>query len=145
MLISGLVNMLRIFLVGLVFAFCGSASAEDNGGLQTELLAQTSRSWNGAELPGYPTGKPEVSIVKVTIPAGAMVASHKHPGINAGYLLSGELTVVTEKGETLRLKAGDAIVEVVEQWHFGRNEGESHAVIVVFYAGVQGEKLSIIK
>lgn len=60
-------------------------------------------------------------------------------------LLKGTLTVVTKDKETLRLKAGDSIVEVVNKWHYGINEGNESAEIIVFYAGVQGSPITINK
>ncbi len=57
--------------------------------------------------------------------------------INAGVLLRGQLTVVTETGETLHLKVGDPIVELVDKWHYGSNDGENPTEIIVFYAGVR--------
>ena len=53
-------------------------------------------------------------------------------------MLKGELTVITDSGDRLDLKEGEAIVEVVDTWHYGYNEGEDTAEIVVFYAGVEG-------
>jgi quercetin dioxygenase-like cupin family protein len=70
---------------------------------------------------------------------------HQHPYINAGVLLSGALTVVTELDETKHLKAGDALIEVVNKWHYGRNEGSEPAVILVFYAGVASEPVTRLK
>lgn len=58
-------------------------------------------------------------------------------------LLQGELTVVTEDGRTLRLKAGDPIVEVVGVRHFGKNEGRQPAEIIVFYAGIVDRPITI--
>jgi quercetin dioxygenase-like cupin family protein len=54
--------------------------------------------------------------------------------INAGVLLEGQLKVVTEAQKRLHLQAGDAVVEVVDQWHYGMNAGTEPAEIIVFYA-----------
>lgn len=70
---------------------------------------------------------------------------HEHPVINAGVLLKGELTVVTEGGKTLHLKAGDALIEVVDTWHYGKNEGAEPAEIIVFYAGTEDEPITVRK
>jgi quercetin dioxygenase-like cupin family protein len=43
--------------------------------------------------------------------------------------------VHTVEGQILDLKAGEAIVEVVNTWHWGESLGDSPAHIVVFYAG----------
>ena len=110
-----------------------------------EVLAKSTTSWDGSNLPHYPNGKPEISILKITIPPGAELPLHKHPVINAGLLLSGELTVMMEDKTTLHMNAGDTIIELVNKWHFGKNEGNVPAEIIVFYAGIQGEPLSIEK
>jgi quercetin dioxygenase-like cupin family protein len=108
-----------------------------------DVLAKSSSSWNGETLPAYSKGQPEVTILKILIPAKVELPLHQHPIINAGVLLKGELTVVTKDNKTLHLKAGDPIVEVVNTWHYGINEGNEPAEIIVFYAGIQGEPISI--
>lgn len=115
------------------------------GSVFVEELVRTDRSWDGALLPEYPQGQPEITIVRVNVPAGARLDLHSHPVINAGVLISGQLTVVTADGETLQLKAGDPIVEVVNTSHYGINEGTVPAQIVVFYAGASGTGTSNAK
>ena len=51
----------------------------------------------------------------------------------------------TDDGRTLHLKAGEAIVEVVNTWHYGKNEGQEPAEIIVFYAGIAGEPITVRK
>ncbi|WP_320040045.1 cupin domain-containing protein [uncultured Desulfobacter sp.] len=65
--------------------------------------------------------------------------------INAGVLLKGTLTVVTEKKEKLQLNAGDSIIEVVNKWHYGINESSEFAEIIVFYAGVPNSPITVKK
>lgn len=101
-------------------------------------LAKTTKSWDGNLLPPYPQGQPEVTIRRITIPPGVRLEMHSHPVINAGVLLSGELTVVTQDGKTLTLKAGDPNVEVVNTMHYGVNRGKVPAEILVVYAGAAG-------
>jgi len=108
-------------------------------------LVQTVHSWDGALLPAYPAGQPEITILRIEIPAGSRLPLHHHPVINAGYLTRGELTVVTSEGKTLRLKAGDPIVEVVGTIHHGYNSGDIPAEIVVFYAGVVDSAITVLE
>ncbi|MEW5894584.1 MAG: cupin domain-containing protein [Candidatus Omnitrophota bacterium] len=103
--------------------------------VSVEKLVKTTRSWDGNLLPAYPPGQPEVTISRITIPAGTRIDTHSHPVINAGVLISGQLTVVTTDGKTLHLNAGDPIVEVVNTMHYGINQGDVPADIIVFYAG----------
>ena len=108
-------------------------------------LVKTTQSWNGEFLPAYPQGKPEITILRISIPAGTQLDTHSHPVINAGVLISGQLTVVTTDGKTLHLKAGDPIVEVVNTLHYGMNEGKVPAEIVVFYAGVVDTPITVVE
>jgi len=109
--------------------------ADDPAGITSVTLAKTSSSWNGMPLPSYPEDRPEITILRITIPEGTKLPLHTHPVINAGVLLRGELTVVTRDDKTLILTAGDPIVEVVDTWHYGKNTGKGPAEIIVFYAG----------
>lgn len=123
----------------------GVVQAQDSSGVTTSVLAKASSSWDGTPLPAYPKNKPEITILRITIPPGAALPLHRHPVINAGALLSGELTVVTEDDRTLHLKAGDALVEVVNKWHYGKNAGNTPAVILVFYAGAIDTPITVRK
>jgi len=117
--------------------------AENINTIAVEQLAKSSKSWDGEALPKYPQGQPEITILRIKIPAGAKLEIHNHPVINAGVLLKGELTVIAEDSKTLHLKAGDSIVEMVNKKHYGRNEGAEMAEIVVFYAGEVNKPITI--
>jgi quercetin dioxygenase-like cupin family protein len=65
--------------------------------------------------------------------------------INAGVLLSGELTVKIPSGPTLHLATGAPIIEVVNTLHYGINEGKTPAEIIVFYAGTLDDATSILE
>lgn len=133
-----------IYVLLLILVVVTSAMAHDAGtGIQVETLAVTGVSWNGMALPAYPRGNPEVTILRISIAPGMELPLHEHPVINAGIMLAGELTVVTEDKKTLHLKTGDSIVEVVDTWHYGKNEGSTAAEIIVFYAGVKGSPITI--
>lgn len=134
---------MKIFFYSLLFLFAGISNAGDGTEVKVQVLARQSTSWDGRQLPDYPPGSPEISIIRIKIPPGVSLPMHRHPFINAGVLLQGELTVVTENNKTLHLQAGDPIVEVVNTWHYGRNEGDEIAEIMVFYAGVEGQSNTI--
>ena len=133
----------------LFFALCfallisSPAHADDPAGITSVILAKTSSSWDGTPLPSYLKDRPEVTILRITIPEGANLPLHTHPVINAGVLLSGELTVITEDDKKLLLKAGDPIVEVVNKRHYGKNTGKGPAEIIVFYAGSPATPITV--
>ena len=138
---------MKRLLCGICFILLltGNVWAQEGNTVKVEVLAKSSASWDGRTLPNYAQGKPEITILRIQIPPKVQLPLHEHPVINAGVLLKGELTVVTEDKEVLRLKAGDSIVEVVHKWHYGINEGNEPAEIIVFYAGVQGSPITIKK
>lgn len=127
------------------FLIAGCASSPCTSDIHVVQLAKSTRSWDGQPLPAYTTGKPEITILKITIPPKQTLPRHYHPFINAGILISGELTVTTDNGHVLHMKPSDPIIEVVDTWHYGVNEGNEPAVIVVFYAGQKGEPITIKK
>lgn len=124
-----------LFLLCFTLCWASNASAADAKGVEVTVLAKSGSSWDGKVLPQYTNEKPEITILRIKIPPGAVLPVHKHGVINAAVLLSGELTVVTEGGNVLQLKAGEALVEVVNTWHYGKNAGNAPTEIIVFYAG----------
>ena len=134
-----------LYVICLTLLLSSNVSAEDVSALDVDVLSKTSSSWDGRALPDYANGKPEITILRIKIPPGAQLPPHRHPVINAGVLLNGELTVVTEDNRRLHLKAGESIVEVVNTWHYGKNEGNTLAEIIVFYAGITGTPITINK
>jgi quercetin dioxygenase-like cupin family protein len=135
----------------IIYGFCfivllaSGACAGETNSIQVDVLAKTNLSWDHNMLPSYSEGTPEVTILRIQIPPGMTLPLHQHPVINAGVLLRGQLTVVTEDQKTLHLKAGESIVEVVNKWHSGKNEGKEVAEIIVFYAGVLDKPITIKK
>jgi quercetin dioxygenase-like cupin family protein len=132
-----------IFGIYFVLFLAHHVWAADVNTTQVEVLAKTNSSWDGKLLPDYPNGQPEVTILRIKIPPGVQLPMHHHPVINAGVLLTGELTVVTKDNQTLHLKAGQSIVEVVNTWHYGKNEGHETAEILVFFAGVLDKPITL--
>ncbi|NQT46822.1 MAG: cupin domain-containing protein [Candidatus Omnitrophica bacterium] len=136
--------MKRLFyVICLISLLSSNVLAEGVNGVEVDTLVKTSSSWDGEPLPDYAEGTPEITILRITVPQGARLPLHKHPVINAGVLLAGELTVTTEENEILHLKAGDSIAEVVNKGHYGKNEGNEPAEIIVFYAGVVDTPITI--
>lgn len=133
---------ISLIICAVVFVF--SLHAVPTEEIQVEELIKSTEMWNGKQLPKYPDGQPEVTILKITIPPQTSLAWHKHPVINCGVLLSGELTVTADDGKVMQLEAGDPLVELVKQSHYGKNPGDEPAVILVFYAGAEGTPITIL-
>lgn len=120
-------------------------SANGPGPIVVKELVKSSRSWDGQTLPAYPQGQPQITILRITIPAGAQLHTHHHLVINAGVLISGQLTVVAKNGKTLQLNAGDPIVELVNASHYGINRGRVPAEIIVCYSGSEDMPITVVE
>jgi quercetin dioxygenase-like cupin family protein len=109
---------------------------------QVEELLRSRASWDGTTYKAYPGGQPEVTLLKIAIPANTTLDWHSHPIPNAGYVLSGELTLQARDSDLQRtLRAGDAIAEMVDRQHRGLT-GDLPVELIVFYAGAEGLPLS---
>jgi quercetin dioxygenase-like cupin family protein len=139
------VRNFAILSVLVLIQFSCATEEANHVSISVKELVRTSKSWDGKSLVPYPQGQPEITILRISIPAGARLETHSHPVINAGVLVNGQLTVKTTDGKVLRLKAGDPIVEVVNTLHYRINEGSIPAEIVVFYAGIVGQAVTVSK
>lgn len=133
--------MMRALLFAILACFPYFTMAQDQASLKIETLAQNSSSWDGEPYAQYPIGKPQITVLKITIAPNTTLKWHSHPMPNAGYLLSGELIVEKQDGTRHHFVAGDTIAETVGSIHRGKT-GIHPAVLIVFYAGTPGLPLS---
>ncbi len=97
------------------------------------------RTLLGDVLPTTADGQ-TLSLWHYTIPAGAQLVPHRHPGFQVARIVSGDLTYTvidgdvtilradgsTEtdtSGKVLNLQAGDTVIENPDLAHFGANDG----------------------
>jgi len=111
--------------------------------VETLELFRTSRSWDGAELPDYPKGRPELVAVKYVIPQGRKLGWHHHDTMSHGVLVQGKLTIVAQDGTEKVVHEGEAIVEMVGTVHHGENRGTKPVVLYMFYLSQKGLPLSV--
>lgn len=143
--------MKKHLIISLVFAFiAGIANAQqtssnmqekNNQEVKVEVIAQTSNSWDGKPLPNYPTTAPQITMMRYTFPPKVKLAPHRHFIINFGVMLKGELTIVTLDGREKTFRAGDPIVEMIGDAHYGENRGDETAEVIIYYAGTEGLNL----
>jgi quercetin dioxygenase-like cupin family protein len=118
------------------------APVSERTAVKVQTLLQTSSSWDGVGYAGYPDGKPQLSVLRITIPPQTALAWHTHPMPNAAYVLSGEIRVEKKDGgEVKRVREGEVLAEMVNAEHRGIT-GDKPAVLIVFYAGAEGLPLS---
>ena len=104
---------------------------------------KSTQDWGGSTLEHSAEGQPEVTVARATIPAGMALPLHEHLFMTAGVFLQGIIEVRTDTGKTHIARAGDAVVELVNQPHGGANIGDEDAVILVVYAGVEGQPVTV--
>jgi quercetin dioxygenase-like cupin family protein len=108
-----------------------------------EILLQADSSWNGKLYTQYPAGRPLLTMLKVTMNPNTALPWHTHPVPNAGYILSGDLTLHDRaSGVTHTYHAGESFAESVNAEHRGE-AGENGAVLLLTYAGTPGTPTSI--
>ena len=146
-----LMRSLKYLTITFVLLLSQHAHADDNRkhyytdilGIEANVLIKTTTSWNGAKLPAYGEGQPEITIIRYRFAPGASIPMHMHPVINAGVLLQGELNIFTKTGEKIALKSGEPLVELFKEWHYGLNPGTEPVDLIVVYAGTVGSPLTI--
>jgi len=128
-------------IIALIFqpvAWALDASAQ----VQASTVLKAQSSWDGKPI-DYPSGKAEITGLVVELAPGAQTGWHFHPVPSFAYILEGELEIEQRNGAVHRVKAGEAVAEVVDTWHNGRNVGTTPVRLVVFYAGIAGGKLMV--
>ncbi len=116
---------------------------ETSAQVETTELIRTSQSWDGAQLPDYLQGRPELVVRKYVFPAGQKLGWHHHPVMNYGVLVQGELTIIAKDGAEKIVRAGEAVVEMVGTVHHGENRGTQPAILYMFYLSQEGLPLSV--
>lgn len=126
---------------GLFAVQAAKAPSEAPNPLQVKTLLQTDKAWDGKAYESYPAGRPQLSVLQITIPARTTMEWHRHPIPNAAYVVSGELNVEKRDGKRVHFTKGQVIPETVGEWHRGVTS-EQAVDLLVFYAGAPGVTLA---
>ena len=110
-----------------------------NRGVNVETLVKSTKEWNGETLPAYPRDQAEITVLRITVPAGVILPLHTHPVINAAVVIQGNLELSLQDNTKRLFKSGDAFIEVVNTVHTGKSLGPEDLIVIVVYAG--SEKL----
>jgi len=117
----------------------GYATAHAAGSETSTVLLKTERAWDGGLYQRYPTGQPELTVLKSVIPAHTQLPWHTHPAPNATYILSGTLTVESKDGKFKKtFKSGEALASPVNTVRRGVT-GDQPVELITFYAGTPNE------
>ena len=111
--------------------------------IEVQQILQTSQSWDGQHYQSYPTGQPQLTVLRIKVPPNTALHWHHDPVISVGYVVSGHLTIEKrDTGERTIVQAGQAVGETVQTTHRGFTTDEP-VELVVFYAGQVGLPITI--
>ena len=114
---------------------CALCEFTATGFIATDASAQTPAA--GTTTPGYVT-----ITMEVEIEPNVMIGRHTHPGIEAGYVVSGEIELPIEGQGTKRLKAGEGFQVPPNTPHAGAKNGPDRVKIVSTYIVEKGKPLA---
>lgn len=136
-------GLFTLVALGVVLSACGSISPAPMAPtaptavaapVQSRTLMETLTSWDGKGL-NYPAGTPKITALEIEVAPGADTGWHLHPVPSLAYILEGQLELRLRDGSTRLLGPGQAVAEVVNTEHRGRNPGDRPTRLVVFYVG----------
>ena len=136
--------MKPVALALLASAVYGSAAAEGASPpshITIETLVLSTSSWDGAPYEAYPSGQPQITVLKFMIAPRTVMTWHFHPVPSAGYALAGELTI-EKRGTKKHFVAGQVVTETVRTIHRGVT-GSEPVVLIVFYPAAPGLSVSM--
>lgn len=111
--------------------------------VKVEKLLETEQSWDGRNYKSYSSGKPQLTILKISVAPNSYLDWHQHPIPHAAYVIKGNITVQKkDDGDSFTVRAGETIAEVMDTLHRGYTDNEG-VLMIVFYAGKKGVPLSI--
>ena len=125
-------------MAGLSLLAAQAFSADYGNGVTTKVLKKTSVTENGRKISYPQTDRAEVSAMTVELAPGAETGWHEHPVPVYAYVMAGTLSVELEGSKQLSFGAGDAVIEVVDTMHNGKNNGTEPVKLAVFYLGIEG-------
>src|SRR5215469_756157 len=92
--------------------------------IQKQILLSASSAWDGEPYKCYPLGRPQLTVLRITLAPYTQLEWHSHPMPSAAYIT-----------------AGQAVSETVDTFHRGV-AGREPVVLIVFYAGSAGMPLT---
>jgi quercetin dioxygenase-like cupin family protein len=132
-----IITIATILISTLTLTLSTSAFAK----LKVDTLVDTTTSWDGGSF-AYGKGNAKIVVKKiVTDTDKGFKAFHCHITPLVAYVVKGQLEVVKKSGATRVFKAGEVVVEVMNQWHAGKFSKGTE--LIVFYANSEKYPLNV--
>lgn len=131
---------------GLLLCLCsGTVLAEDAKPVTVTPILATEATASGQPI-SFPAGDLAFTASAYDIAPGAALPEHKHPFPRYAYVVAGTIAVTnTVTGQTVTYKAGDVIVEAVDQWHKAANTGSDAIKLIVYDFAPKGAQNTVKK
>ncbi|MGC7403346.1 cupin domain-containing protein [Pandoraea pneumonica] len=127
----------------LFWAPAAANASPHTSGVRVQTLLKSTTAWDNTGYTAYPSGTPELAVLRITIAPNTTLGWHTHPIPNAAYVEAGELIVErADSGATKTYTAGQVLPELVDIAHRGVT-GDKGADLIVFYASTPGQPLAI--
>ena len=110
-----------------------------------EVLLKTVSTWDNEKFGSLNIQNPEATVLKIIIDPGEALPVHRHDLVNIAYVAKGTLTVIADDGQSMTMRQGQVLPELIGKYHYGRNDGAEPVELIVFYLGEQGTPLSVLK
>lgn len=93
-----------------------------------------------------PATAPQAIFSEYLVQPGAVLPVHKHPFSRYAYVLEGSLRVSRPgHAEFSDYRAGDVVVEMVDEWHFGTNTGDGPLRLLVIDQVEPGSPTTVLQ
>ena len=130
-----MLNINKCVLAGAIAAallWSTASLVNAQAGVERKVLLQ-----EDSAVPGY-----QISLIGVTIAAGAREGQHTHPGTLVGQVQEGELMLEKQGLPTQTYKAGESFSVKPGQIHEGMNHGKTPIKILVTLVAEKGKPLT---
>ena len=126
-----MIRLTLVAILGLAFISTGASRALERAPAETVTeIARTTKTATGQAI-ALPQGAVEVVASIYTLAPGARFPEHKHPFQRYAYVLQGELLVQQIDSSSRVYRAGEFIIESVDNWHFGATVGDAPVKLLV--------------
>lgn len=115
--------------------------------ITSEVILKSTTSWDGVKYPPYSQGQPELTTLRITIPANTIMDWHYHPVANAAYVQSGILTVEKKPQDNApafekTFYPGQVVPEMINTVHRGKT-GSQPVVLIVTYSAIENQPVTV--
>jgi quercetin dioxygenase-like cupin family protein len=111
-------------------------------GSKADVILKTTKTMIDAPIVFPATGKPEITMMILTMDPNGHTSMHKHPSPTFGYVMDGIVEIKTDNG-VQTFKAGQAFVEPLDSPMQIRNTNPGISKLVICVAGTEGTPVAV--